>query len=450
MMVGKARFGVLAVMMLAAACAPGTAGMSTSAASEAARLDAVMQALPLASASPAPPDGIHNAVVVIEDRARSLVYAKGVGAARESRPETITAKDQFPIASVTKTMTATVILQLFEEGKLGAKGIETTLGSLGVFEPAVLDRLMTFEGRSYGAVLTIRQLLAHQSGLRDVFMDDANLTSDQNRGDAAPSSFGGVLLGVLGEHRKCLETPGCDVSALMTGKNWNPWDPSRPGDPQAGVLNFYLSYKGGATNGLFAPGQGYHYSDTGYIILGLVIEKLTGDTLHEAYRKRLFDPLGLKRTYLEYAAKPATAPYEGNAADFYIGDFPGRTGRFNISFDWAGGGVVSTAEELNRFIRALGEGRLFGKAETLALMTSPQWRETRGDLVVERGLGVSRLTAPDGVSYFGHTGFWGAIMLYEPGTGISLGGTLNQVGHNPAPWAIDLLRAVRPREAAAN
>ena len=177
---------------------------------------------------------------------------------------------------------------------------------------------------------------------------------------------------------------------------------------------------------------------------------LTGDTLHEAYRKRLFDPLGLKRTYLEYATKPATAPYEGNAADFYIGDFPGRTGRFNISFDWAGGGVVSTAEDLNRFIRALGEGRLFGKAETLALMTSPQWRETRGDLVVERGLGVSRLTAPDGVSYFGHTGFWGAIMLYEPGTGISLGGTLNQVGHNPAPWAIDLLRAARPREAATN
>jgi hypothetical protein len=41
-------------------------------------------------------------------------------------------------------------------------------------------------------------------------------------------------------------------------------------------------------------------------------------------------------------------------------------------------------------------------------------------------------------------------MLYEPGTGISLGGTLNQVGHNPAIWAIDLLRAARPRAAAAN
>jgi D-alanyl-D-alanine carboxypeptidase len=447
MMVRKAGCAIVgAVMLMAVGCAHGVAP----AASEATRLDAVMQALPLASSSPAPADAIHNAAVVVEDPAQKLYYAKGVGPAREGGTTTITVKDQFPIASVTKTMTATVILQLAEEGKLGPDGIETTLGSLGVLAPAVLDRLMTFEGRSYGAGLTIRQLLAHQSGMRDVFMDDAKLTSDQSQGQAAPESFGGVLLGVLGAHRTCLETPGCDIATLATGKTWAPWDPSRPDDPQAGVLNFYLSHNGGATNGLFAPGQGYHYSDTGYIILGLVIEKLTGDTLHAAYRKRLFDPLGLKHTYLEYATKPSTAEYEGNAADFYIGDFAGRTGRFNISFDWAGGGVVSTADELNRFIRALGEGRLFKKAETLALMTTPQWRQMRGDIAVERGLGVSRLTTPDGISYFGHTGFWGAIMLYEPGTGISLGGTLNQVGHNPAVWAIDLLRAARPRAAAAN
>lgn len=445
-MARKAAFAIVgAWMLMTTACAHGAP-----AAPEAARLDAVMQALPLVSSSSASADGIHNAAVVVEDPARKFYYAKGVGPAREGRPETITAKDQFPIASVTKTMTATVILQLAEEGTFGPKGIETTLGSLGVFEPAVLDRLMTFEGRAYGAGLTIRQLLAHQSGMRDVFMDDAALTSDHNQGQAAPASFGGVLLGVLGEHRKCLETPGCDTASLMTGKTWTPWDPSQPDDPQAGILNFYLNYNRGATNGLFAPGQNYHYSDTGYIILGLVIEKLTGGTLHEAYRKRLFDPLGLKHTYLEYATKPATTPYEGNAADFYIGDFPGRTGRFNISFDWAGGGVVSTADELNRFIRALGEGRLFKKKETLALMTSPQWREMRGDIVVERGLGVSLLKTPDGISYFGHTGFWGAIMLYEPGTGISLGGTLNQVGHNPAVWAINLLRAARPREAPAH
>lgn len=446
-MARKTAFAIAgAMLLLTSACAHAAAPS----ASEAARLDAVMQALPLASSSPAPADAIHNAAVVVEDPAQKLYYAKGVGPAREGGTAAMTAKDQFPIASVTKTMTATVILQLAEEGKLGPDGIETTLGLLGVFTPAILDRLMTFGGRSYGAGLTIRQLLAHQSGMRDVFMDDAKLTSESNEGNAAPESFGGVQLGVLGAHRKCLETPGCDVSALMTGRMWTPWDASRPDDPQAGVLNFYLSYNGGATNGLFMPGQGYHYSDTGYIILGLVIEKLTGGTLHEAYRKRLFDPLGLKHTYLEYATKPATAAYEGNTADFYIGDFAGRTGRFNISFDWAGGGVVSTAEELNRFIRALGEGRLFKKAETLALMTTPQWRQMRGDIAVERGLGVSRLTTPDGISYFGHTGFWGAIMLYEPGTGISLGGTLNQVGHNPAVWAIDLLRAARPRGTAKN
>lgn len=445
-MARKAVFAIAGAMLLTSACAHAAAPS----ASEAARLDAVMQALPLASLSPAPADAIHNAAVVVEDPAQKLYYAKGVGPAREGSTAAMTTKEQFPIASVTKTMTATVILQLAEEGRLGADGIETTLGSLGVFTPAILDRLMTFGGRSYGAGLTIRQLLAHQSGMRDVFMDDAKLTSENNEGNAAPESFGGVQLGVLGAHRKCLETPGCDISALMTGRMWTPWDASRPDDPQAGVLNFYLSYNGGATNGLFVPGQGYHYSDTGYIILGLVIEKLTGGTLHEAYRKRLFDPLGLKHTYLEYATKPGTAAYEGNAADFYLGDFPGRTGRFNISFDWAGGGVVSTAEELNRFIRALGEGRLFKKAETLALMTTPQWRQMRGDIAVERGLGVSRLTTPDGISYFGHTGFWGAIMLYEPGTGISLGGTINQVGHNPAVWAIDLLRAARPRGTAKN
>ncbi|MEX6726159.1 serine hydrolase domain-containing protein [Parapedomonas caeni] len=438
---------VCAVLLALTAGVANAAPVDTGAA---ASLDAVMQALPLVAADPARPEAVHNAVAVVEDRAGALLFGRGVGPARDGQPALITPDDQFPIASVTKTMTATIILQLAEEGAFGATGLDTTLGSLGVLPPEVLARLLIHQGRAYGAGLTLRQLLAHRAGLRDVFMDDARETSDARHGEAAPDSLGGVLLAGLGAHRQCLATPGCDVAKLVTGRTWRPWDARRPTDPQAGVLNFFLNYKGGATNALFAPGAGYHYSDTGYIILGLVIEKVTGGTLHQAYRARLFDPLGMGHSYLDYAVAPAAAAYTSREADFYIGDFAGRTGKFNISFDWAGGGVVSTASELNRFIRALGEGRLFRKPETLALMLTPHLREERNGLIVERGLGVARLTTADGISCYGHTGFWGAIMLYEPSTGISLAGTLNQVGHNPAGWAIELMRAARAQRPPAS
>ena len=61
-------------------------------------------------------------------------------------------------------------------------------------------------------------------------------------------------------------------------KNWVPWDPERPDDPQAGIVNYYLNQLAHAPVG--PPGEQYHYSDTAYVILGLVIERLTGQSLH--------------------------------------------------------------------------------------------------------------------------------------------------------------------------
>src|SRR5207244_1064509 len=117
---------------------------------------------------------------------------------------------------------------------------------------------------------------------------------------------------------------------------------------------------------LFPPGTDFHYSDTGYILLGEIVERVTGQGLGAAYRSLLhFDRLGLRQTYLEtLEPKP---PHAALRAHQYLGGID--TAGFDPSFDlYGGGGLVSTVGDLGRFYRALLTGQVYEKAATLRTM----------------------------------------------------------------------------------
>jgi D-alanyl-D-alanine carboxypeptidase len=177
----------------------------------------------------------------------------------------------------------------------------------------------------------------------------------------------------------------------------------------------------------FAPGQGWHYADTGYVLVGLVIEAITGNPLHQAMRERILAPLRMDHTYMLFRepARPSTPGREPSIA--YAGDVPYGTQR-SVSADWGGGGLVVTAADLARFMRAFADDRIFRDSNSSQQMLT--WTAT-GEPGVRYGLGIRHFSLADlGMPGFGelwgHTRFLKSFMLYWPELKAVMCGTLNQ------------------------
>jgi D-alanyl-D-alanine carboxypeptidase len=326
--------------------------------------------------------------------------------------------DRFHLASIGKTFTAALVLQLAEEGGFGAAGIDTPLAATGVLPAAVVERLLRVQGRSLGHTITLRHLLQHTAGLRDAMVDDR-------------SQCGGPA-------------PGSLIGALMSGQvdpahRWVPWDADLPGVPQAGVLNWYLHEVADA--GLAAPGAAFHYSDTGYVLLGLVVEVTTGLPLHQALQQRILAPLGLVDTYLAYAGDPTGLPVNRlPESEPWLGAMPCLSAGVSLSFDWAGGGIVSTAAEQAMFLRGLLQGHLFQQARTLQTMTAGT--QPDGLLAPRTGVGLGLFhTRLHGIEFIGHSGAWGSKLFATPALDLLVAGTLNRADA-PDDWHARVLAAL--------
>jgi len=382
------------------------------------------------------PPGVHNPVFEIWSPGRDFQHSISLGTARADSETLMRPDHQFHIASIGKTMTAAIILQLWEGGLLGDEGLDVPLAKLGVLPTEAISRLHLLDEISYGEKITIRQMLNHSSGLKDAHVDDADGVA-ADYGGPAPGS---LLTGFIEASQKLAtgtETADCQAAF----KTWVPWDPERPDDSQAGVVNFYLNEMAHAPVG--PPGEQYHYSDTAYVILGLVIEHLTGQSLHAQLRTRIFDPLGLDHTYLAYASDPDSTKWEFDVADFYLGPLAAVTAGINMSFDWAGGGEVSTARDLNQFLYGLLSGQLFQQAGTLDEMTN--WHALPGitEPTLGFGLGIYCNRYLSGIETLGHDGAWGGMMCYEPASDTYISGSVNQVIGVPPGWQESLFQALR-------
>lgn len=306
------------------------------------------------------------------------------------RPE-----DQFQAASITKMLTATTFMTLVEAG------LADLDAAIGRYLPASLtEGLHDYQGHAYGAEITLRELLAHTSGVADFF------------GDGEPGP-GGMLPFVA----KMLEEPD---------RLWDPRD--------------LLAWTRANLRPHFPPGRGWHYADTGYVVVGLIIEAITGSPLHHAMRERILDPLGMDHTYmlLREPARPSVPGRKPSVA--YAGDAPYGAHR-SVSADWGGGGLIVTAADLARFMQAFADDRIFRNPGSRGQMLT--WTAT-GEPGVGYGLGVrcfslAELGMPGFGELCGHTGFLKSFMLHWPELDALICGTLNQ---SAAKGAFSRLRPV--------
>jgi len=324
--------------------------------------------------------GVRGALLRVESPA--LTWAGAAGLCEPLDGLQMRPDDAFQIASITKTFTATLCLLLAEEGLLDLdRGI-------GAYLPATItDGLHEIDGRAYGPEITLRHLLSHTSGVPDFF------------GDGTPGPDGTL-----------------PFVAEMAARPDHLWDPRE-----------VVAWTKASLSAHFAPGNGWHYADTGFLLAGLVIEAVTEQSLHAAYRARIFAPLGMEHSYLLYreAARPVVG--DRSVSRPYAGETDYGSLR-STSADWGSGGLVSTTTDLALFLRALVDGRLFSSPETRAQMMA---LVPTGEPGVSYGLGLrhfdlDRLGVEGGGALWGHTGFLKAFMLYWPTADAILCGTLNQ------------------------
>ncbi|MEV5238684.1 serine hydrolase domain-containing protein [Streptomyces cinnamoneus] len=257
--------------------------------------------------------GAPGALARVDDGTGSWTVTSGVADLRTRGAVPHDAR--FRIASLTKGVVATVVMQLAEEGRLE-------------LDRPVADRLPGIVRDADR--ITTRQLLNHTSGLAD-YLDHPEF-----------------------------EDP------LVYGKRTY-----RPG--QLVALADGLGPR-------HAPGTEFTYSNAGYIVLGMLVEKVTGHGLGEEMRRRVLAPAGMARTYL-----PLTDPhlYGPHATGYYLptGADPAAPGalrpvtELNPSFAWAAYGLVSDARDVGRFYRALFGGRLVRPASLAQMRTGVDTRQ---------------------------------------------------------------------------
>jgi D-alanyl-D-alanine carboxypeptidase len=194
----------------------------------------------------------------------------------------------------------------------------------------------------------------------------------------------------------------------------------------------------------FAAGSAWEYSDSNYILLGMIIERVTGSTYYAEMKRRLLEPHALRNTV---PSDSRTIPglvqgYAGPSNQFGGTDaMIGADGRFAINpqFEWTGGGIVSTSEDLARWMRIVHTGKAFDPSLLAQFRTGVPARLGQG---VQYGLGVIIRPTPLGTAY-GHSGFFPGYLtetLYFPDIGTAVAVQVNTSARSASPNL--LLRAV--------
>ncbi|MEU3570619.1 serine hydrolase domain-containing protein [Kitasatospora sp. NPDC036755] len=297
------------------------------------------------------PGGATAAIGRVSEDGRTL-WKGAAGTADLTTGEPAAARDRFRIGSAVKTFVATVVLQLVAEHRIGLDDpVERHL-------PGVVRG---------GAGISVRQLLNHTSGIY-------NYTSDPAFAYADEASF-----------RTWLSTD-----------RWKSWT-------KAELVAVAESHPG-----YFPPGQDWHYSNTGYILLGMVVEKTTGRSWQQEVDRRIIRPLGLNGTTLP--ENDPTVPGRHTHAYTPLPGGPVDITLFDPSVAGPSGTGISTTADLAAFLSALLGGRLLGPAE-LAEM-----KHTTGlGRGADYGLGLERTPTPCG-DFWGHRGDsigYSSIMLSD-------------------------------------
>jgi D-alanyl-D-alanine carboxypeptidase len=288
------------------------------------------------------------------------------------------ANTHFRAASNTKTMTAAVIVQLVQEGKLG-------------FNDPVSKYV---QGVPNGGNITIDQLLKMRSGLYN-YTNAPELAASLDR----------------------------DPTKFWTSEELRAIAFERPP--------------------LFAPGVEYDYCNTNYLLLGLIAEKIEGQPLASIFQNRLFGPMGIKNTVLPAITsntipEPYSHGYLYGSASYALVDAPypadlqaaAKAGMLkpnddtwqNPSYAFAAGGIISTADDLATWMRALVGGKVFDADYQRRWMESPEPVDPSNPKGQKYGYGISLITFGPNKVYFhgGEMPGYNSFMGYDPANDVTL------------------------------
>jgi D-alanyl-D-alanine carboxypeptidase len=295
---------------------------------------------------------------------------------------------QVRIASISKIFTAVVVLQLVEEGRL------TLDMPLSTWFPGLVP---------HGDQTTVQRLLNHTTGLYDYLEDKTYL----NRAFQQPDYH---------------------------------WPPEQ--------LVAYAATHASA----FLPGtpNAWDYSSTNYVILGMIVERVTGHSLAAEIRQRILEPLDLTQTF--FSPDEQVAGIQARGYRWTIDQT-----NISLSFAFATASIVSTVSDVQRFGDALFGGQLL-KPETLQLMLT--FQNGKGQYAMpalEYGLGVMRNRLPvsnDAQGHvrpievsrvMGHTGGFGGfrtVLWHAPESGITIALAMNQGATDPNILATRTFNAI--------
>lgn len=279
-------------------------------------------------------------------------YIKAMGVSDIKTGRKMQVSDRFRIGSNTKSVVATVVLQLVDEGKLKLD-----------------DKLITFFPKWPNAEnITIKMLLDHTSGIFDY----------------------------------------STTKKLLEMYEANPKKQFTPDE----LLNCAIDQ-----SPYFAPGKGFHYSNTNTVMLGIIIEKLTGDTLAAEIDKRIFKNLGCESSYF-----PVGSETNGPLSHGYMyenGKYQDYT-YANISWGWAAGAIISDIYDTQKIITAITDGSLLSKDLQKERMTSwtPYSKNKLKEFpTIRYGYNIFKMGG-----FVGHNGGlpgYVSYMMREPDTGIT-------------------------------
>ena len=183
---------------------------------------------------------------------------------------------------------------------------------------------------------------------------------------------------------------------------------------------------------LFPAGLGHNYSDTGYIVAGLVIEAAAGASYYDELRRRILGPLGLDMTHpQDRRDAPRLAQGYGAASAEIFGtplEVVGSDGRmaFNPAIEWTGGGLYNNPQSLVRWVKLLYEGDAF-EGDYLGDLLESAVRGASPIPTTVYSLGVTISQTPVGIVY-GHSGFfpgYNSVVQYFPAAGAALAIQIN-------------------------
>ena len=185
---------------------------------------------------------------------------------------------------------------------------------------------------------------------------------------------------------------------------------------------------------LFAPGQGFKYTDVGYLLVGLAIEQVTGRPYYETARAMFLDPLALTLTSPSNSRRlpGLTQGYANGVNPLLVGPtMIGADGqlKYDSSIEFTAGGFVSNCGDLARWARAVYTGRALAPASVASILERPVWATTPAEDRVYYGLGVRvSAAAKDAPASYGHDGYipgYRSSMRYYPAFDVSMAFQIN-------------------------